>query len=336
MGLFINPMEFYAKEYSKATGNTVTADEIELRSITAVPNYYPPENRVKNTMAKIVHGTVPVNIFYDRVSFERYAWPASMPSITLPTDCGGKVRNLIPKIKEVFGIEFLPEEIEDDTFVISPTLNQITVRLSAVCRYFTQEPFTLKVAGSYEVVDGQVMHVMLEEAADPDAWREGAIYWYGANAKLPHSTIMTARIDYTPIGDILREFYPRSAFTDDWRLIRNRSASNGLLLAAMKSVDGLPWTSENVSRMNNLYMASVTYNGRTKHAKTHGLHWSSLLPMEQQAIMDLVNTDFDNVMILTLRVLSSGVWPAPKQTAQHVVLHYNNSVRKGRVDENPA
>lgn len=336
MGLFINPMEFYAKEYSKATGTAVTADDIELQSITAVPNYYPPENRVKNTMAKVVHGKVPVNIFYDRVSFSRYAWPASMPSITLPSDCAGKVRNLIPKIREVFGIEFLPEEIEDDTFTISPTLNQIVVRLTAVCRYFTQESFTLKVAGSYEVVDGQVIHVMLEESADPDAWREGSIAWYGAAAKLPHSTIMTARIDYTPIADILREFYPRSVFTDDWRLIRNRSGTNGLLLAAMKSVDGLPWTSENASRMNNLYMAYITYNGPTKHAKTHGLHWSGTLPMEQQAIMDLVNLDFDNVMIITLRTFSPGQGPALKQTAQQVVLHYNNSVRKGRVNENPA
>lgn len=334
MNLFINPLVFFADQYSKATNVTVGPDDIVVEYVTNVPNYYPPENRVKNTMARIMYDKLPVIVFYDRVSITRYVWPATAPSISLPSDAKGMVRELLPRINQAYGLSLVPEEIEDDQYVISSSLTSVVVRLSQSCRYFLPESFTVKIGGVYEVVDDVVQHVPFDIDYHPFIYKELEVSRTGDRA-VASSFHLTAKTDYTPIADILRGMN----FPTAGGAIVNYEGLHGVFVNALKSVDGLDWNVVGVGSSNqqSMFNAYVLYNGPTDMARGSNVIYSGVLP-DFSATLDLVNPEFDNVLILGL-YWNGVAYPYTghhSQTLSGCLFHYNNSIKKGRINENDA
>lgn len=334
MNLFISPIDFFAKEYSKATGTQVTASDIAVDYVTTVPNYYPPDKRVKNTMARIVHDKLPVILFYDRVSIDRYLWLANAPSIALPSTAKGRVRELIPNLNKAFGLSLEEIEIEDDAYVINGSLTSVTFRLHQECRYFLPSSFSVTIAGSYEIVGDEVQHVPIDMPTKPFLYQDAEDSYTGARA-VHCSAAMTARNDYTPIADILENI---SAFPAG-PLFIDYTGINGLFFSALKSCDGMDWNvGGHASRIQNLFNGSVIYNGSTKSAAGNLVKYRNGPGDEFIPGNELINEEFDNVLIMGL--YPNGAWYPytgfHQQTLAPCIFHYNNSVRKGRIDENVA
>ena len=334
MNLFISPLVFFADQYSKATNVTVGPDDIVVEYVTAVPNYYPPENRVKNTMARIMYDKLPVIVFYDRVSISRYVWAAMSPAISLPSDAKGNMRELLPRINQAYGLSLTPEEIEDDQYVISSSLTSVVVRLSQSCRYFLPESFTVKIGGVYEVVDDVVQHVPFDIDYHPFIYKELEVSRTGDRA-VASSFHLTAKTDYTPVADILRGMY----FPTQGGAIINYEGLHGVLVNALKSVDGLDWNVVSVGSPNkqSLFNAYVLYNGPTEMARGSNVLYTGVLP-DFSATLDLVNPEFDNVLIMGL-YWNGIAYPYTghhQQTLSGCLFHYNNSIKKGRINENDA
>lgn len=323
MSQFFDPLEFYAREYTKASGVEVTKEQITVESVSPVPNYYPPEKRVKNTLAKIVYNNVPVNVFYNRVSFTRYSGVSVKASLVLPYNTTGKVRDLVPLLNKTFGWNFAPEEFDDTSFSLSPVPATITFQLSSVCRFFLPASFSLPVGGSYELIDGELFLTPFDFAYTPDNYAEDY-----ANAGLTGSKasapLQTARFDYTPVREVIRNWYTHYSWIDDQRLVTDRLQANGLLLAALKSVDGQDWTVGNGTYKNDIYKAWGVYNGPTKGARGVMAMMYRSLP-DVLATLDLVNEEFDNVLVLRGNVTGSNTY------GDCYLFHYNDSVKKGRV-----
>lgn len=331
MARFVDALEFYAREYTKATGVAATKDEIKVLEVMSVPNFYPIEMRAKNAIAKIIHGKVPVNVFYDRVSIANYVRSTDLPSIILPYNANGKVRQLVPKLNEILGTQFLPEEVNDDVYEINASLTKITFRLNDSCRLFMSYDITVNVGGTYEVVDGEVYHVPIPISNGPDMYEANHVTEQGANVSLAHPTIMTARFDYTPVGAILKCVHAISADNGNAFKIFDRAGFTGMVLAALKSVDGQEWTVDATgARPHNLYYAHPYYNGPTAGARTFSAGRVNI-PWGDMAMLDLVDESFDNVLLM--RIPKSSV---NKSFPQMAAFHYNNSVKKGRLNEDPA
>lgn len=330
MARFVDVLEFYAQEYTKATGVAVKKEDVTVLAVMTVPNFYPIEMRSKNAIAKLIHNNLPVNIFYDRANITNYVRTTDLPSIMLPFNADGKVRQLVPKLNEILGTEFLPEEVEDDSYVINDALTKITFRLNDNCRLFKPYDIVVNVGGAYEIVDGQVYLKPTVTARGPDMYEDNHNLEMGVGASLAHPAIMTARFDYTPVGPILKSVHGISVDNGDLFKINNRSGFTGMVLAALKSVDGQDWSWDTAARPYNLYYALPYYNGPTAGARSFNAGRINI-PWTDMSILDLVDESFDNVLIMRI----------PKSTAnksfpQMAVFHYNNSVKKGRLNEDPA
>lgn len=331
MARFVDALEFYAREYTKATGVSVTKDEIKVLGVMSVPNFYPIEMRAKNAIAKIIHEKLPVNIFYDRVSIANYVRPGDLPSIILPYNANGKVRQLVPKLNEILGAEFLPEEVNDDTYEINASLTKITFRLNDACRLFTPYDIVVNVGGTYEVIDGEVYHVPIPIGRGPDMYEDNHVAEQGAGASLAHPTIMSARFDYTPVAAILKSVHGFNVDNGNAFKLFDRAGFNGMVVAALKSVDGQEWTIDaSGARPYNLYYAMPYYNGPTAGARSFNAGRLNI-PWGDMAMLDLVDESFDNVLLM--RIPKSTV---NKSFPQMAAFHYNNSVKKGRLNEDPA
>lgn len=329
MARFIDPLEFYAQEYTKATGVAVTKNDIKVLEVMTVPNFYPIEMRSKNAIAKLIHEKLPVNIFYDRVSIANYVRPTDLPSLVLPYNADGTVRQLVPKLNEILGTNFLPEEITDDKYEINDALTKITFRLNDSCRLFKPYDIVLNVGGSYEVFNGEVYHKPFPISRGPDMYEDDHKAIVGANASLGHLAIMTARFDYTPVAAILRSVH---GFNIDNGLafkVNSRSGFMGMFLAAIKSVDGQEWTYDTATLPYNLYQALPYYNGPTAGARSFNAGRNNM-PWGDLSMLDLVDETFDNVLLLRIPTTISKAFP------QMAAFHYNNSVKKGRLNEDPA
>lgn len=334
MNLYIDPMVFFADQYTKATNVPVGPDDIVIEYVSTVPNYYPPESRVKNTMARVMYDKLPVIVFYDRVSIARYVWADMAPAISLPSDAKGNVRELIPRINQAYGLSLTPEEIEDDRYEITSSLTSVVVRLSQSCRYFLPESFTVKIGGVYEVVGDVVQHVPFDINYHPFIYKELEASRTGDRA-VSSSFHLTAKNDYTPVADILRGIdFPSAAGA-----IINYTGLHGVLVNALKSVDGLDWNVVSVGASNkqSMYNAYVLYNGPTDMARGSNVMYSGVLP-DFSATLDLVNPEFDNVLIMGL-YWNAVTYPYTghhQQTLSGCLFHYNNSIKKGRINENDA
>lgn len=329
MARFVDPLEFYAQEYTKATGVAVTKNDITVLDVMTVPNYYPIEMRSKNAIAKVIHEKLPVNIFYDRVNIANYVRPTDLPSIVLPYNADGTVRQLLPKLNEILGTQFLPEEIVDDRYEINASLTKITFRLNDKCRLFKPYDIVINVGGTYEVVNGEVYHVPFPIGRGPDMYEDNHVAERGANASLAHPTIMTARFDYTPVGAILKSVHGFNIDNGNAFKIFDRAGFNGMLMAALKSVDGQDWTFDTATVPYNLYYAMPYYNGPTAGARAFNAGRLNI-PWGDMPMLDLVDESFDNVLLMRLPS------PVSKAFPQMAAFHYNNSVKKGRLNEDPA
>lgn len=333
MNLFINPLLFFADQYSKATNTIVGPDDIIVDYVSTIPNYYPPDKRVKNTMARITHDKLPVIVFYDRVSISRYVWAAAAPAISLPSTAKGYVRELLPRINQAFGLSLMPEEVEDDTYIINSSLASVVVRLSQTCRYFLPESFTVAIGGVYEVVNEVVQHVPFDIGYHPFVYKELEDSRTGTR-NIPSSFHLTARTDYSPVADILRNMTSGSPGQ-----IVSYDGINSILVNALKSVDGLDWNVVSIGSPapQSLFNAYVLYNGPTEMACANNVMYTGVLP-DFSATLDLVNSEFDNVLIMGLywNGISYPYTGHHSQTLSGCLFHYNDSIKKGRINENDA
>lgn len=330
MARFVDPLEFYAQEYTRATGVAVTKDDITVLAVMTVPNFYPIAMRSKNAIAKIIHEKLPVNIFYDRVDIANYVRPTDLPSIILPYNADGSVRQLVPKLNEMLGTNFLPEEVDDERYEINAALTKITFRLNDSCRLFKPYDLVVNVGGTYEVVDGEVLHKPFPIGRGPDMYEDNHNAEVGAGASLGHPTIMTARFDYTPIAPILRSVHAFNVDNGNLFKIGDRAGFTGMIVAAIKSVDGQDWTVDTTARAYNLYYALPFYNGPTAGARAFNAGRTNI-PWGDMAMLDLVDETFDNVLLMRI---PKSVYN--KSFPQMAAFHYNNSVKKGRLNEDPA
>lgn len=320
MNIFYDIVEMLTREYNKLTRKSKLASQLSFTDAAPSVNYPVVKYRVKNSyvVATDDEGQA-VNIFYDRIATTVLANivnnQVGRTGFPLMSNAGLTVRSIVPSINRAYGLSILPQEVVDGPFDPT-TATSITLTFTAGSLHFNnQGSITFPIVGSYKLDNGVCIIKPTVYNYKPGVWDEPMSAQSGTKTSL---MLQTAKTDYTPIAHILLQFQGL-IYASDNRLMNSVYARQYGLIAAMKSVDGLPWNiSPTDSDEFNLYNGWILYNGSAKRLK--GLfvypNFVNLNDKLIQLAADLTDDSYDRVMLI-----SGGL--SGKMYTACAMLHYN-------------
>lgn len=320
MNIFYDIVEMLTREYNKLTRKSKLASQLSFSDAAPSVNYPVVRYRVKNSyvVATDDEGQA-VNVFYDRIATTVLANivnnQVGRTGFPLMSNAGLTVRSIVPSINRAYGLSILPQEVVDGPFDPT-TATSITLTFTAGSLHFNnQGSITFPIVGSYKLDNGVCIIKPTVYNYKPGVWDEPLAVQSGTKTNL---MLQTAKTDYTPIAHILLQFQGLT-YAADSRLMNSSYIRQYGLIAAMKSVDGLPWNLlPTDSDEFNLYNGWILYNGSAKRLK--GLfvypNFVNLNDKLIQLAADLTDDSYDRIMLI-----SGGL--SGKMYTACAMLHYN-------------
>lgn len=330
MGALIPIEQQFTKAFNDANGTNYQFSDFVISELITIGSGFPADFQAFNTEITLLTEDHGISIAYNRVSLANYVGLPEGYKLALPKDADGTLSQLIPYLAKTTGIDFTARDFEEGQYVISDTLASLTFTTAKTSlRWLPGQTITFTLAGRYRITDAGVELKPITLAAQPDQYYEEHTRTTTNTGSRVLPVLTTSNTDYTPVGHLLRAIGCVSVgWSEDNRLFKRTFGLLSQLMAGIRSVDGLPWNFGGTATPFNLYNAYPIFNGPTKYAKGFCVH-SGYTP--SQAVghgipLDLVDTNYDNVLVARLdERYCSGLQNC------HVVFHYNNSLKKGRV-----
>lgn len=219
------------------------------------PTEYGITDSTKNTAIPVEFGRRAFLVSYDRVDFSTYVMPSLNQAGGLKLTVGSvkSTKDLIYDLNRMLSLDLRDGDVVDEPLAITTTTTSVTVTLTPECLWFTGQA-AIPLRGSYEQQGDVLVHGF---DFDPRPWRHnndptdrtsivnGGLLTYG-NSYIAQNTALAA----IPVS--------RTQFAWGNQTVANATA----LAAALKAVDGLPWTySASYLVPYNLSNSCVWYNG---------------------------------------------------------------------------
>lgn len=320
MNIFYDIVESIRREYNKLTRKAKSIGQLTLSEAMSSSNYPVVKYRVKNSYVTVTDddGTI-ANVFYDRISTAvlnaLVTNQAGRTGFPLMSNAGLTIHSVLPSINRAYGLQIQPSEVLDGPFDPTTATSIMLTFQPGSLHFYDQGSVTFPIAGAYKLDNGVCIIKPTAYAHKPGVWDEVMASQTGTKTSL---MLQTARTDYSPIAHILLQ-YQGMVWATDNRLINTVYPRNWELAAALKSVDGLPWTISGTDSDDfNLQNSWLLYNGSSRRLK--GLmaypNFVNLNDKLVQYAANLVDNDYDRVM-----VISGGL--SGKMYTACALIHYN-------------
>ena len=320
MNIFYDIVEMLTREYNKLTRKSKLPSQLSFSDAAPSVNYPVVRYRVKNSyvVVKDNEGQA-VNVFYDRIVTTVLANivnnQVGRTGFPLMSNAGLTIRSIVPSINRAYGLSILPQEVVDGPFDPT-TATSITLTFTAGSLHFNnQGSITFPIVGSYKLDNGVCIIKPTVYNYKPGVWDEMMGSQSGTKLSL---MLQTAKTDYSPVAHILMQFRG-NFYAGDNRLLTPTYPRNYALIAALKSVDGLPWNITSVDMEDfNLYYGWIMYNGPSATLKglLVDLKFTTLNDILVQFSADMVDTKYDRVMLIAGSMVN-------RMYTKTAIIHYN-------------
>lgn len=254
----------------------------------------------KNTVIPIAFDNRKYMVSYNRKDIQAFLAPLFMPGQflpLLPTDA--TTLDVLAAANKRYGLDLLPTEIVEEPIALTTNAGVTTVRLtmSPTCRWFTgtvQFPvWPMQLEGGKRAYAMQwEPRIIVARPVANDTTR-----------KLISATLLTHGVDYSAANAACAAV---TQVNDRFNWSNGVAAQQTALAAALKAVDGLPWTYSTSVVPYNLYGSHCIYNGPTE-AFTGSMAVASLDGASCDYVTDsytrydkYVNPAMKNVLILQI------------------------------------
>jgi len=332
MALYNDVRPIIAGQFNKQYKTNLTFDQLKIEDLA---NNEIPDMLKYNTVITVSGaGKEPLAVFYNRYPISDIV--DTKQTLLMPSKNNSSVHAMLPTINKRFGLDLTVDEVDD--VPIELVVGDVTVAIKDSINFTTGSSFTFKLDFNTGTVydgvpvycrtlynNGRIRADIYQRCCSDSTY---AGYMYGTKTSFPG--LITANVDYTPIAYILKNVGISEQWYEDNRVSREPGYTLGHVLAAMRTIDGNPyindWWYHNPDPFGTFCWMPV-YNGPTKNCKglacrlaqvdmTNWIDTPDLL-----AAIDLVNTEYDNVLIMrpSPYTKNSGF----KMT--HMICHYNGS-----------
>lgn len=323
MSILVDIKSQLADAFNAEHGTSWKFEELTVEGLAKVDSTYPPAFRVRNTIITLAKDNKMTNVGYDRIDVAPHVVIPEGIKFALPRTANGTIRQLASRISKRVGITFEANDFEDTKYDIAsmPGTLRFTIGEKSL-RFLPGTYFEVSVPSAYLVKNGICELAPFSLDGTPDMFQLGHENGAQNNGTRANPAVSTAKFDYTPVGHILRQWLPYAIHADDDRLIKGYTGVAGMLVAALTSIDGIPWQALVYgSTPFNIGNGWCVYNGPSKHAKAwlvRGYH-----PEQQQfmAAIDLVSEDYDNVLVIRINTSYNS-----NLQCSFAVFHYNDVI----------
>lgn len=329
MSILVDIKSQLADAFNAENGTNWKFEELTVQGLAKVDSTYPPAFRVCNTIITLVKGDKMTNVGYDRIDVAQHVTIPEGIKFALPRTANGTIRQLASRISKRVGVAFEANDFEDTKYTIAsmPGTLRFTIAEKSL-RFLPGTYFEVNVPSAYLVKNGICELAPFTLDGTPELFQFGHAVGSQSSGTRANPAISTAKFDYTPVGHILRQWLPYTSYADDDRLIRGYTGSTGLLLAALQSIDDIPWVvNTGASLPFNLAHSWCLYNGPVEGAKAWLVRGYDLEPQQFLAAVDLNITDYDNVMILRINY-----GRANNLQCSVAAFHYNDKIEAPNAD----
>lgn len=323
MSILVDIKSQLADAFNAESGTDWKFEELTVQGIAKVDSTYPPAFRVRNTIITLVKDGKMVNVGYDRVDVAQHVTIPEGIKFALPRTADGTIRQLASRISKRVGIAFEASDFEDTKYTIASMPGTLRFTISdKSLRFIPGTYFEVTLPSAYIVKNGICELAPFTLDGTPDMFQLGHENGSQNNGTRANPAVNTAKFDYTPVGHILRQWLSYATHADDDRLIKGYTGFAGMLVAALTSIDGIPWLS-NVSGTTpyNIGNGWCVYNGPTKDAKAWLVRGYHTEQQQFMAAIDLISTDYDNVMVVRINTSYNS-----NLQCSFAVFHYNDVI----------
>lgn len=330
MALYNDVRPIIAGQFNKQYKTDLTFDQLKIEDLA---NNEIPDMLKYNTVITVSGaGKEPLAVFYNRYPISDVV--DTKQTLLMPSKNNDSVHAMLPTLNKRFGLDLSVTEVEDAP--IDLAIGDVTVVIKDSINFIAGSSFTFKLDFNTGTVYNGVpvfcqtlynngrMRADIYQLNCSDA--NYPEYMYGTKSSFPG--LVTANVDYTPIAYILRNVGISEQWYVDNRVHYEPGGTLGHVFAAMRTIDGNPYVNDWFNSAGNqfgVYCWMPIYNGPTKDcrglacrlAQVDMTQW--LDTSERLAAIDLVNTDYDNVLIM--RPSPYGRNLGLKMT--HMICHYN-------------
>lgn len=329
MSILVDIKSQLADAFNTAHGTAWKFEELTVQGLAKVDSTYPPTFRVRNTIVTLVKDDMMTNVGYDRIDIAPHVVIPEGITFALPRTANGTIRQLASRISKRVGVEFEANDFEDTKYDIAsmPGVLRFTIAEKSL-RFLPGTYFEVNVPSAYLVKNGICELAPFTLDGTPDMFQFGHENGSQNTGTRANPAVNTAKFDYTPVGHILRRWVPYAQHADDERLIKGYTGATGMLLAALTSIDGIPWLANTTgSTPYNIGNGWCVYNGPSKDAKAWLVRGFHLEQPQFLAAIDLVSEDYDNVMVVRINTSYNS-----NLQCSFAVFHYNNVIEAPNAD----
>ena len=329
MSIIVDIKSQLADAFNAEHGTTWKFEELAIQGLAKVDSTYPPAFRVRNTIITLVKDGKLTNVGYDRIDVAPHVAIPEGIKFALPRTADGNIRQLASRISKRVGVAFEANDFEDTKYNIAslPGTLRFTIGAQSL-RFIPGTFFDVEIPSAYLVKNGVCELAPFTLDGTPELFQFGHAVGSQSSGTRANAAINTAKFDYTPVGHIIRQWLPYAGYADDDRLIRGYTGVAGMLVAALTSIDGIPWTVNTAAGgAFNLGYAWCVYNGPAKGARAWLARGYDLEPQQFLAAVDLNIDDYDNVMLLRLNYAR-----ATNLQASFAAFHYNDVIEVPNAD----